>query len=135
MTSRLGLWMSDLTISQLFQETVAEQERGIVAGMQNSFNSILGLIMYFLVIALPKPEQFGLLVLMSVTAVGFGGLLYSSFAYKVRGHLFHTDKFKNCLGCSPPERMLVSDVDLEDEDEEEAMITGRLSTRNENFKF
>lgn len=134
-TSRLGLWMSDLTISQLFQETVAEQERGIVAGMQNSFNSILGLIMYFLVIALPKPEQFGLLVLMSVTAVGSGGLLYSSFAYKVRGHLFHIDKFKNCLGASPPERMLVSDVDLEDEDEEEAMITGRLSTRNENFKF
>ena len=134
-TSRLGLWMSDLTISQLFQETVAEQERGIVAGMQNSFNSILGLIMYFLVIALPKPEQFGLLVLMSVTAVGFGGVLYASFAYKVRGHLFHMDKFKNCLGSSAPERMLVSDVDLEDEDEEEAMITGRLSTRNENFKF
>lgn len=134
-TSRLGLWMSDLTISQLFQETVAEQERGIVAGMQNSFNSVLGLIMYFLVIALPKPEQFGLLVLMSVTAVGFGGVLYASFAYKVRGHLFHMDKFKNCLASSPPDRMLVSDVDLEDEDEEEAMITGRLSTRNENFKF
>lgn len=136
-TSRLGLWMSDLTISQLFQEAVPEQERGIVAGMQNSFNSILSLLMYFLVIALPKPEQFGLLVLMSVSAVGCGGLLYASFTYKLRGHLFHADKFKKCLGYAPPERLLVSadDNDFEDDEEEEAMITGRLSTRNENFKL
>lgn len=140
-TSRLGLWMSDLTISQLFQETVPEQERGIVAGMQNSFNSVLGLAMFFLVIALPKPEHFGLLVLMSVSAVGTGGLLYASFAYKVRGHLFHLDKFRKCLGSAAeadndtlPISRSGGDLDFED-DEEEAMIKGVQSTRNENFKY
>lgn len=137
-TSRLGLWLSDLTISQLFQETVPEQERGIVAGMQNSFNSVLSLLMYFLVIGLPKPETFGLLALMSVCAVGIGGLLYASFAYKIRGHLFHFDKLRIFCGGSPPVNETASvsrdDLDLED-DEEEAMITGVLSTRNENFKY
>lgn len=136
-TSRLGLWLSDLTISQLFQEAVPEQERGIVAGMQSSFNSILSLIMFFLVIALPKPEHFGLLTLMSVCAVGIGGLLYASFAYKIRGHLFHFDKLRKfCGGSAPVSEPLASlpdDLDLEDE--EEAMITGVLSTKNENFSY
>ncbi|PFX27602.1 Solute carrier family 40 member 1 [Stylophora pistillata] len=139
-SSRLGLWLSDLTIVQLTQEAVPEQERGIVGGMQNSFNSILSLLMYGLVIALPKPETFGLLALMSVGAVGIGGLLYASFAYKIRGHLFHFEKVgKFCGGAEArrePVPMLISndDLDLED-DEEEAMIRGVLSTRNENFKY
>lgn len=137
-TSRLGLWLSDLTISQLTQEAVPEQERGIVAGMQTSFNSVLSLLMYFLVIGLPKPEHFGLLALMSVCAVGIGGLLYASFAYKIRGHLFHFEKVRKFCGGSPPVREPVlmpnDDLDLED-DEEEAMIRGVLSTRNENFKY
>ena len=136
-TSRLGLWLSDLTISQLFQEAVPEQERGIVAGMQSSFNSILSLIMFFLVIALPKPETFGLLALMSVCAVGTGGLLYASFAYKIRGHLFHFDKMRKFCGGSAPvsERVPSLPDDLDLEDEEEAMIRGVLSTKNENFSY
>ena len=136
-TSRLGLWLSDLTISQLFQEAVPEQERGIVAGMQNSFNSILSLIMFFLVIALPKPETFGLLTLMSVFAVGTGGVLYASFAYKIRGHLFHFDNMRKFCGGSAPvsERVPSLPDDLDLEDEEEAMITGVLSTKNENFSY
>lgn len=136
-TSRLGLWLSDLNISQLFQEAVPEQERGIVAGMQNSFNSVLSLGMFFLVIALPKPEYFGLLALMSVCAVGTGGLLYASFAYNVRGHLFHFEKVRNFCGGSAAvsEPVPTSPDDLDLEDEEEAMIRGVLSTRNENFKY
>lgn len=130
--------MSDLAITQLFQETVPEQERGIVAGMQKSFNSMLGLIMFGLVIALPKPEHFGLLTLMSVCAVGTGGLLYASFAYKIRGHLFHLEKLRVFCGGSTTDNQTASrlqdDLDLED-DEEEAMIRGALSTRNENFKY
>lgn len=136
-TSRLGLWLSDLTISQLFQEAVPEQERGIVAGMQSSFNSILSLIMFFLVIALPKPETFGLLALMSVFAVGIGGVLYASFTYKIRGHLFHFDKLRKFCGGSAPvsERVPSFSDDLDLEDEEEAMIRGVLSTKNENFSY
>ena len=135
-TSRLGLWLSDLTITQLFQESVEEQERGIVGGMQSSFNSILSLIMFSLVIALPKTEHFGLLTLMSVSAVGVGALLYASFAYRVRGHLFHFDKVKSlCGGASShriPTHVSLDDLELEDK---EAMIMGELSTRNENFSY
>ena len=79
---------------------------GDSGGMQNSLNSLLSLLMFFLVIALPKPEHFGLLALMSVCAVGTGGLLYASFSYKIRGH-----------------------------DDDLAMIRGLLSTRNENCKY
>lgn len=137
-TSRLGLWLSDLTITQLQQETIPEQERGIVGGMQSAFQSAMDLVMFGLVIALPKPEHFGLLSLLSIAAVGIGALLYASFAYKVRGHLFHVDKLRRVFCAGQPSALpprSASEEDLALDDEEEAMIRGVLSTKNDNFAY
>eukprot|EP00062_Callorhinchus_milii_P005967 gi/632945967/ref/XP_007888323.1/ PREDICTED: solute carrier family 40 member 1 [Callorhinchus milii] len=87
--ARIGLWAFDLTVTQLLQENVAESERGIVNGVQNSLNYLLDLMHFIMVILAPNPESFGLLVLISVSFVAMGHAMYFKFAYKsLRSQLF-----------------------------------------------
>lgn len=77
-----GLWTADLTVAQLFLETVAPQERGIVNGFQSSLNQLMNFIKFALVVILPHPNQFGLLVLISCTSVSTGWMFMGVYAYK-----------------------------------------------------
>ena len=38
-TSRVGLWSFDLAFTQLYQQTIPEQFRGVVGGVQESLNA------------------------------------------------------------------------------------------------
>ncbi|KAI1884866.1 hypothetical protein AGOR_G00214280 [Albula goreensis] len=90
----VGLWSFDLTVTQLIQENVIESERGIINGVQNSMNYLLDLLHFIMVIAAPNPEHFGLLVIISVSFVAMGHMMYFRFAFKSLGsRLF--------LCCSP----------------------------------
>ncbi|XP_005996590.1 solute carrier family 40 member 1 [Latimeria chalumnae] len=80
--ARAGLWSFDLTVTQLLQENVIESERGIINGVQNSMNYLLDLLHFIMVILAPNPEAFGLLVLISVSFVTMGHMMYFRFAYK-----------------------------------------------------
>ncbi|ELR60867.1 ferroportin [Bos indicus] len=94
--ARIGLWSFDLTVTQLLQENVVESERGIINGVQNSMNYLLDLLHFIMVILAPNPEAFGLLVLISVSFVAMGHVMYFRFAQKTLGsQLFacgHDDK-------------------------------------------
>lgn len=90
--SRIGLWMTDLVITQLFQENIPETERGIVSGVQNSFNNIMDAAHFVLVIVAPKPAQFGALILVSVAMVSLGFAFYARFAWIVRKRLLQLEK-------------------------------------------
>lgn len=83
--------MADLSISQIFQETIAEHERGVVNGVQNSLNSVMDIAKNILVIILPDPRTFGILIIISWLAVFIGYCFYCYFCRRVRGHLlpFH----------------------------------------------
>lgn len=83
--ARIGLWSFDLTVTQLLQENVIESERGIINGVQNSMNYLLDLLHFIMVILAPNPEAFGLLVLISVSFVAMGHLMYFRFAQKTLG--------------------------------------------------
>lgn len=141
---RLGLWMSDLTTTQFQQETIPTEERGIVGGMQNSFNAFANLLIIILVIIFHTPQQFGILAILSVLMVGLAGLLYASFAYRERGHLFHFDRLKNlssCLRNGEAARRTSEWQPLSDQEEEEDNYSCNTlaedgetdSIRNENF--
>lgn len=80
-----GLWSFDLTVTQLLQENVIESERGIINGVQNSMNYLLDLLHFIMVILAPNPEAFGLLVLISVSFVAMGHIMYFRFAQKTLG--------------------------------------------------
>ncbi|NWR58708.1 S40A1 protein, partial [Bucorvus abyssinicus] len=99
--ARVGLWSFDLTVTQLLQENVIESERGIINGVQNSMNYLLDLLHFIMVILAPKPEAFGLLVLISVSFVAMGHIMYFRFAQKSLG--------KQLFVCCTPDPKAVSD--------------------------
>ncbi|KAI1899448.1 hypothetical protein AGOR_G00061900 [Albula goreensis] len=103
--ARVGLWSFDLSVTQLIQENVIESERGIINGVQNSMNYLLDLLHFIMVILAPNPEAFGLLVILSVSFVAMGHLMYFRFAYKSLGsRLF--------LCCSPEHKPGTRDPSL-----------------------
>ncbi|ELT96968.1 hypothetical protein CAPTEDRAFT_165404 [Capitella teleta] len=93
-TSRTGLWMADLVVTQLLQENVAETERGVVNGVQNSLNMLMEMTKFVLVIIFPHVKTYGLLILISFLFICGAGMLFATHSYRVRGHLFH---FEKCL--------------------------------------
>ncbi|KAK7109676.1 ferroportin-like [Littorina saxatilis] len=94
-TARFGLWIADLTITQLFLEDVAEGERGIVNGVQSSLNKLMDVLKFVLVVAVPHVQTFGYLVIVSFIFICLGWLSYAIFLRKNRGHFFH---FEKCVG-------------------------------------
>ena len=92
----IGLWIADLTITQLFLENVEETQRGIVNGVQTSLNQLMDILKCIMVIVAPKPETFGILILISFGFILLGWLFYAKYSHKTRGHLFHFDKIRKC---------------------------------------
>lgn len=75
----LGLWIVDLSVTQLFLQTVKERERGLVSGVQNSLNQLMDMLKALMVILAPYPEEFGMLTFISFGFVCLGCLLYIKF--------------------------------------------------------
>uniref|UniRef100_H0XNK0 Solute carrier family 40 member n=1 Tax=Otolemur garnettii TaxID=30611 RepID=H0XNK0_OTOGA len=75
-----GLWSFDLTVTQLLQENIPEVERGAVNGVQCSLNYLMDLIHFVLVMLAPRPQQFGMLVFISILFVTTGHVLYFFYA-------------------------------------------------------
>nr|XP_012802990.2 solute carrier family 40 member 1-like [Jaculus jaculus] len=80
--ARIGLWSFDLTVTQLLQENIPEVERGAVNGVQCSLNYLMDLIHFMLVMLAPRPQQFGMLVFLSILFVITGHVLYFFYARK-----------------------------------------------------
>ncbi|KAF8041964.1 hypothetical protein BT93_A0534 [Corymbia citriodora subsp. variegata] len=91
-TSRLGLWMFDLSVTQLMQDNVPECDRGAVGGVQNSLQSSMELMSGIMGIIISDPLDFWKLTLGSFLAATLAPILYSLHVYHVRKHLFHMEK-------------------------------------------
>lgn len=81
--ARFGLWISDLTITQVLQEKVPEEHRGTIGGVQNGINSAMDTIKFILVIVLPEQETFGWLILASFASICIGAISYTTYAIKL----------------------------------------------------
>ncbi|CAK9262180.1 unnamed protein product [Sphagnum jensenii] len=89
--SRLGLWMFDLSVTQLMQESVPEAERGVVGGVQKSLQSLMDMLTYVVGLVISNPKDFGTSIRISFMVVFTAAALYTVHVYRVRGHLFHLD--------------------------------------------
>ncbi|XP_077453977.1 ferroportin [Stigmatopora argus] len=83
-TARIGLWSFDLTVTQLLQENISETERGVVNGVQSSMNYLMDLLHFIMVISAPQPQNFGILVLISVLFITTGHSMYFLYAHKAK---------------------------------------------------
>ena len=74
--SRIGLYSFKLTITQLMQQMIPEDIRGIIGGVQKSLNGLFDLATYGLGLIFAKPEEFNFLVTTGFTSVGITLCLY-----------------------------------------------------------
>ncbi|KAK7794630.1 hypothetical protein R5R35_004426 [Gryllus longicercus] len=82
--SRYGLWLTDITITQVMQERIEENKRGAVNGVQDSLNMAMDMIKSVLVVVFPRPEQFGLLIILSFCSVCSGLISYGIFHCQIQ---------------------------------------------------
>ena len=78
--SRMGLWIFDTTVTQMQQETVPKQVRGVVGGVQQSLGYFLYLGSMLLGIVFPNPADFYLYITTGFVSVGIAMILFS-FGY------------------------------------------------------
>ncbi len=80
-----GLWVADLVITQLIQENVPEDERGIFNGTQHSLNMVFAIVRSLLVIFLPHVRTFWIVTILSFLAVLSGAIFYYVYRFRRRG--------------------------------------------------
>ena len=74
--SRIGLWVFDLTITQIMQQKIPEDIRGVIGGVQKSLNSFFDLTTYGLGLIFYDPSDFYILVMTGFGSVGVAMCVY-----------------------------------------------------------
>lgn len=74
--SRVGLWVFDITITQIMQECIPPPIRGVTGGVQQSLNAFFGLLAFVIGIWFPDPSEFFIYVAAGYTSVGIAMMLY-----------------------------------------------------------
>ena len=118
--ARFGLWMFDLAVSQLVQERVVEEERGVVSGVMNAMNSNMDMLHYVLVIVAPRPQHFSYLTLISFASVSMGMTLYLFYvrrAYKL-GH-FNSTCFRSTPKLNSNIQTTITNSAADDDDDDD----------------
>ena len=63
-----------------------EEQRGIIGGVQGSLQQLFNMAKFFLVILMPDPHMFGILILLSFAFVTLGAISMTAYA-GLRGKL------------------------------------------------
>ncbi|XP_021374271.1 solute carrier family 40 member 1-like [Mizuhopecten yessoensis] len=95
--ARFGVWLTDLAITQLFLEAVAETERGIVNGFQSSLNKLMDMFKFIMIIFIPDPSMFGYPAIVSFCFIFSAWLIYTRFSKKRTGHLLCGNNYNYSL--------------------------------------
>jgi hypothetical protein len=77
----------DIAMTQLFQEYIPSHVRGVVGGVQQSWNAFSGLFSFALGIFIPDPRHFHIYVAAGYGSVGVAMLLYTFGVYTRRDKL------------------------------------------------
>ena len=88
---RIGLWVFDISVTMLYQETVEDGVRVLTGGTQQSLNSFFTMASGALGLVFRRPEQFAVMALAGYGCIGLAMLLYVGCVAR-RGHYFSLQK-------------------------------------------
>ncbi|CAD5212479.1 unnamed protein product [Bursaphelenchus okinawaensis] len=88
--ARVGVWIADLSITQLMQENVLETERLTVFGVHTAICQFFSLCKDVLVILFPDSRIFGAFVLLSVMTVMVAYLHYLYYMWRTKNTDFES---------------------------------------------
>lgn len=74
--SRFGLWVFDLSVTQIMQTRVNIGKIGSVSGAQKLHENLFTVILYVVVVAFPRPQDFIWLMIGSLCTVGSAFAIY-----------------------------------------------------------
>ncbi|CAJ1895513.1 unnamed protein product [Cylindrotheca closterium] len=86
-SSRIGLWVFDISVTQLMQLNVADDVRGEVGGVQSSLNSFFFLLSFGLGIILPDPASFHIYASIGYIFVAAAAVCFAVGVYSKRDSL------------------------------------------------
>eukprot|EP00271_Cylindrocystis_brebissonii_P019665 TRINITY_DN610_c0_g3_i1.p1 TRINITY_DN610_c0_g3~~TRINITY_DN610_c0_g3_i1.p1 ORF type:complete len:570 (+),score=48.69 TRINITY_DN610_c0_g3_i1:167-1711(+) len=75
--SRTGLWVFDLAANQIIQESVVEEERGVVGGVQGALQYFFLMLSYVAGMVISDPRDFWKLGLLSFGMVSLAAVVYT----------------------------------------------------------
>jgi iron-regulated transporter 1 len=81
--ARIGVWITDLSIMQIMQESIKEEDRLSVFGVENALCQFFFVGKDIMAILLPDPRTYGLLIIVSVLFVLTGFAFYLFWFLKV----------------------------------------------------
>jgi iron-regulated transporter 1 len=85
--SRIGLWVFDISVTQLMQENIPAPIRGLVGGVQQSLNAFFTLVAYAVGLFVSNPKYFYLYASTAYVGVGLAAVFFSQKVYSRRGRL------------------------------------------------
>ena len=85
--SRVGLWCFDISVTQLMQEKIPEDIRGLVGGVQQSLNAFFSILSFAIGIAIPDPQYFHIYVSVGQASVGLAVLCFGFGVYAKKAKL------------------------------------------------
>jgi len=91
--SRIGLWVFDISVTQLMQEFVPDGVRGVVGGTQQALNAFFSLLTFALGLAFPDPKEFRIYAAAGYSAVGFAAVVYAFGVFRKRDEFLLSSEF------------------------------------------
>jgi iron-regulated transporter 1 len=95
--SRLGLWVFDISVTQLMQVHIPPPIRGLVGGVQKSLNAFFTLVAYSVGLFVSDPQFFYIYASTAFAGVALAATFYAIQVYAKRNQMFSTDRSQSSV--------------------------------------
>jgi iron-regulated transporter 1 len=75
--SRAGLWLFDLAATQIAQEVIVAEYRGVINGQWRSLIAFFDMLTYIVAVVASTPNDFEMLSYVSAASVGIAAVVYT----------------------------------------------------------
>jgi solute carrier family 40 (iron-regulated transporter), member 1 len=105
--SRIGLWVFDISVTQLMQENIPAPVRGLVGGVQKSLNAFFTIVAYGVGLFVSDPENFYIYASSAYAGVALAAVFYALRVFTKRFDLdVPKKKRKESLGVNEDTSLL-----------------------------